>query len=321
MQRTPQQHVVLVTGHSGFTGRHLVDYLHSRSEPIRVVGFDLRESADTCLERQFVGDLRETQTIAAALAAARPDTIIHLAGRMPPATEDELHAANVDGTRNLLEAVRSAKLTPRVLVIGSAAEYGPTNTPRIGEDHPCNPVTAYGRTKLAQTLLCLKYCEDFVLPIVVARPFNLYGPGMPAQTVVGEICAQIAREPSDRIVRLGNLSSARDFVDIRDAVAAYWALARNGLPGEIYNVCRGHATTIRELADTLLASLDQQYSVESQTERLRARDVQRSCGDHRKLTLLTGWKPRIAFADGLRDTLASLGQAVDRHGRLTAKGC
>ncbi len=315
MQRASEQQVVLVTGHSGFTGRHLVDYLHARSEPIRVVGFDLHESADARVERQFVGDLREIESITAALAACRPDTIIHLAGRMPPATEAELRTANVDGTRNLLEAVRAAKISPRVLVIGSAAEYGPTDAPRIGEDNPCNPATAYGRAKLAQTQLCQHYCAEFALPIVIARPFNLFGPGMPPQTVIGEICSQIAREPPDRIIRLGNLSSARDFLDVRDAVAAYWLIAQQGAVGEIYNVCSGESTTIRELADTLIDIVGEPYSVESCSERFHQGDIRHSCGECAKLRQRTGWVHGYALVDSLRDTLAAFRATAGRAAR------
>jgi len=315
IQGNPDQVVALVTGNNGFTGRHLVDYLHSQAESIRVVGFDLREPGDTHVERQLVGDLTEVETIKSALAAARPDTIIHLAGRMPPATDAEMWTTNVGGTFNLLEAVRSAKIRPRVLVIGSAAEYGSTDAPRINEDHPCSPVTVYGRTKLAQTQLCQRYCAQFDLPIVIARPFNLFGPGMPSQTVIGEICSQIAQEPADRIIRLGNLSSARDFLDVRDAVAAYWQIAQTGRAGEIYNVCSGEIRTIGQLAETLIGITEMPYAVESCAARFHDGDVQHSCGDCTRLHQLTGWMPRHALVDSLRDTLAAFREKAGHAAR------
>jgi nucleoside-diphosphate-sugar epimerase len=305
MPRQPDQHTVLVTGNNGFTGRHLVDHLSSQDEPIRIVGLDVCESGNAHVERQFIGDLNDIETITSALATARPDTIIHLAGRMPPATDAEMWAANVGGTFNLLETVRSAEMSPRVLVIGSAAEYGSADAPRINEDHACRPVTAYGRTKLAQTLLCQQHCARLGLPIVIARPFNLFGPGMSSQTVIGEICSQIARAPSDRVIRLGNLTSARDFIDVRDAVTAYWDLARQGRTGEIYNVCSGQTTTIRALVDTLSGITGKDYRVESRPERLQDGDVGQSYGDHTKLTRLTNWRPKTPLVDALRDTLAS----------------
>jgi GDP-4-dehydro-6-deoxy-D-mannose reductase len=315
MSRQPHQHTVLVTGNNGFTGRHLVDHLHSQDRPIRIVGFDLHESADARVEQQLVGDLSDVEAITSALTAARPDTIIHLAGRMPPATDTEMWATNVGGTFNLLEVVRSTKIRPRVLVIGSAAEYGSTDARSMNEDHPCSPVTVYGRTKFAQTLLCQQCCARFGLPIVIARPFNLFGPDMSSETVIGEICSQVAQQPTDRVIRLGNLASARDFLDVRDAVAAYWRISRQGSPGEIYNVCSGQTTTIRALVDTLIGVTGNDYTVESRPERLRERDVPQSCGDHAKLTRLTGWQPSVSLADGLRDTLVSFhaprAQAVD----------
>jgi GDP-4-dehydro-6-deoxy-D-mannose reductase len=305
MPQAPNQHVVLVTGNSGFTGRHLVDHLCSQPEPPCVIGFDRRESADARLARQFVGDLGEIEAVTTALAARRPDTIMHLAGCLPPVADAELWSTNVGGTFNLLQAMRSARIAPRVLVIGSAAEYGSTGVSRISEQHPCAPTTVYGRTKLAQTLLCQEYSASFALPIVIARPFNLFGPGMPPRTVIGEICAQIAAEPTDRVIRLGNLASARDFIDVRDAVAAYWQIAQAGDPGEVYNVCSGEARTISELADTLIEVAGTPYMIKSCAERFHGGDVQHSCGDGSKLSRLTGWTRRYALADSLQDTLAA----------------
>ncbi len=315
MHREPDQDTVLVTGNRGFTGRHLVHYLHSQAEPIRIIGFDLCESADARVERQLVGDMNDIETITSALAACRPDTIIHLAGRMPPATDAEMWSTNVGGTFNLLEAVRSAKISPRVLVIGSAAEYGSTDAPRINEDHRCNPATVYGRTKLAQTLLCQRYCAEFALPIIIARPFNLFGPGMPSQTVIGEICSQIAREPADRVIRLGNLAGARDFVDVRDAVAAYWQISQAGSSGEIYNVCSGETRAVGELVDTLIGIAEKPYTAESRIERFHEGDVQHSCGDCTKMHQLTGWVARHALVDSLRDTLAAFREEAGRAAR------
>ena len=304
MAHTGEQPVVLITGHGGFSGRHLIDCLGSLDRSPRIVGLDLAQSDTLPVERQIVGDLAETKTLRAVLAERRPDVVIHLAGLMPPASAAEMWAVNVGGTFTLLEALRAEDLSPRVVVIGSAAECGVQKALPTTEDAVCRPTTDYGRTKLAQTMLCQRYVADFGLPVMIARPFNLFGPGMGPRTVIGELCTQIAHEPADRTVRLGNLTSARDFIDIRDAVAAYWTIARHGVPGEVYNVCRGEAVKIAEVVDSLFATLDEPYRVLSEANRLQEGDVDASCGDPTRLASLPDAPRPRSLRNSLADTLS-----------------
>jgi len=304
MSAAGAQRVVLITGYAGFSGRHLVSHLRRNEAALRIVGFDVCPADIGGVDQHIAGDLLQFGAISAAVDACRPDAIIHLAGRTPPASDADLWAANVGATFNLLEAVRQAGLQPRILVIGSAAEYGPAQAPLISEEHPCRPTTAYGRSKLAQTLLCQHYGARFTLPIVIARTFNLFGPGMPPRTVIGELCAQIAASPSGGVLRVGDVSGARDFIDVRDAAALYWALACRGMPGQVYNVCTGRATVIRDLLHLLLAVAGASYRIESQAERFREGDVRHSCGDCTKLLQVAGIRPQLPLLDSLRDTLA-----------------
>lgn len=304
MAAATEQPVVLITGHNGFSGRHLLDYLSRMTPPPRIIGLDLVASDALPADRQRVGDLTALGPLRTLLAECRPNLVLHLAGCMPPAPATDMWAVNVGGTFSLLEALRWENLSPRVVVIGSAAECGVQADLPIRERAVCRPTTDYGRTKLAQTLLCQRYVADFGLPIMIARPFNLFGPGMGPQTVIGELCGQIAREPADRRIRLGNLASARDFIDIRDAVAAYWAIARHGAPGEVYNVCRGEAVKIQDMVDVLLGTLDEPYRVVSESSRLQKGDIDTSWGDPSKLAGLPDVPPPRGLRESLCDTLA-----------------
>ena len=264
---------------------------------------DLRQDADVAVDEAIIGDLHDTPTLLQVLNDLRPAIILHLAGCVPPASDEKLWSSNVEATRKLLEAVEATKLKARIVVVGSAAEYGATEE-AISEGDPCNPTTAYGRTKLAQTRLCERCAMEFDLNIAVARAFNLYGPGMSTHTVIGEICGQIARAEDGGFVELGNVASARDFIDIRDAVAAYWALATHESPGVVFNVCAGRAVTIGDVAQRLIELSGRQLSVRTVAERMHADDFHRSCGDNTKLRERTDWAPKIPLVDGLRDTLA-----------------
>lgn len=304
MATTDEQSVVLITGHGGFSGQHLIDYLSHLEPSPRILGLDLAQTDALPTEHQIVCDLANVEELRAPLAACRPDVVIHLAGLMPPMSAEKMWAVNVGGTFGLLEALRAENLSPRVVVIGSAAEYGVQTAQPITENAECRPTTDYGRTKLAQTMLCQHCVANFGMSVMIARPFNLFGPGMGPQTVIGELCTQIAREPADRTVRLGNLASARDFIDIRDAAAAYWAIAQYGTAGEVYNVCRGEAVKIADMVDSLLATLDEPHLVVSESSRLQKGDIDTSCGDPGKLgSLPKAPRPR-SLEESLRDTLA-----------------
>ena len=309
---------VLITGNNGFSGRHLARYARELDLPHRLVGLDLRQDRDDLVDEPIVGSLHDLHLIREILADFRPIIVIHLAGSVPPATDAELWAANVDGTVNLLESLKLAKSDARVLVVGSAAEYGPAQAEKIAESHDCRPASAYGGAKLAQTRLCERYAREFRLPIVVARAFNLYGPGMPPRTVIGELCRQVADAEDGDAIELGNVASARDFIDIRDAVSAYWLLARRGAPGEIYNVCTGHATSVADIAAMVIAQSGKHLELRSHPDRFNTDDFQRSCGDNAKIREHVGWQPRIVLEKGLRDTLESL-QRIKRLSPVEAR--
>jgi len=305
MNGFPRGEPVLVTGHTGFTGRHMVDYLLRLPRRPKLVGLARRAESDCTVDEQVVADLRQSEVVRQALLACRPEVIVHLAGSLPPAGHAELWDNNVLTTEALLAAVRSCpELRPRVLAVGSAAEYGPADERLIDEQHPCAPTTAYGRAKLAATSLCVRYAREYGLSVVVARPFNLLGPGMTEHSVVGTLCAQLVSPEGGGRVELGNLNSSRDFVDVGDAVAAYWALARLGRAGEVYNVCSGRAVTVRELIDLAASVSGRAVHLRSVSERHQIGDVEYSCGSYAKLEELTGWRPRRELATSIADVLA-----------------
>lgn len=299
------QRTVLITGSSGFSGRHLIEFLRPQTPPLRLVGFDCVESARMLLDHEIVGNLTNADLVDRALLEHRPDVVMHLAGRMPPTSEADFWTGNVGATCTLLESLRRQKLLPRVLVVGSAAEYGPVEVARISEDHPCQPTATYGRSKLAQSLLCQQYAAKFDLPIVIVRPFNLFGPGMGNRSVIGEICAQLAAGRHARRIAVGDLTAARDFIDVRDAVRAYWGVAQYGVPGEIYNVCTGRPVTIHSILERLLELAGGAYEVEAELTRFQPGDVAYSCGDVEKLARVCGFHPELDLPRRLRETLAS----------------
>jgi len=294
---------IWVTGAGGFSGQHLLRFLQTLPEPPRVIGLDLKRGIVEGCSLYLEVDLTNAAAVHELARAHPPAAVVHLAGLLPPAPEAELWRVNAGGTLNLLQALAGLKRPGlRVLTVGSAAEYLPTTKARIRETDPAGGTTPYGRSKWAQSVLALAFGAQAGLEVMVARTFNLTGPGLPASLAPGALCAQFAR-PGQQIIRVGNLQPRRDFIDIRDAVSAYWKVCEKGEPGEIYNVCTGRTASIRTLVNLFSVCAGGHPTIQKDPARYRRGDVERVCGDNSKLRRL-GWSPTISLEQSVPEMLA-----------------
>lgn len=242
---------ILVTGASGFVGRHLLDYLKDQTNS-RCIGLT-RTVSDN--DDSIACDLTNQDQINKVIKQFKPELIFHAAGSFSNIFETDLEN-NVVCTKNLLDSIRDHSPDSRVMLMGSAAEYGEiknSNTP-VAEDHPLKPISIYGWSKAAQTQLAHTYTKTYKLNIVIARTFNLIGKGMSEKLFVGRIEKQIEEIHSGKIKRIsvGDLSAKRDYIDIKKACTLYYAIATKGKAGETYNVGSGTAISMKELLDELL---------------------------------------------------------------------
>jgi len=301
-----------VTGAAGFSGKHMVRLLTGLPEKPRLVGLDVAEAGPQGLDAYRRLDLNETEAVVSAAREDRPSWVIHLAAAMPPADEAQMWRVNVGGTVSLLSGLASAGCDGcRVVGVGSAAEYLPLLEGSLAEDSPCGGASLYGRVKWAQTLVTREAGRQLGLAVMVARTFNLIGPGISVSFVPGWLCKQFAQSEPLTEITIGNTKSSRDFVDIRDAVAAYWALAQQGEPGEVYNVCSGRATRIQDLIDLLCELTGHAPKIRVDPARLRGADPPVSYGDYGKLARRTGWRPRLSLRDSLDGMLKAQDGADD----------
>lgn len=303
---------VLVTGACGFSGRHLVRRL--REFPgLRIIGLDCLPAGDLPLDKHFVLDLGGEDMVADAVERARPDLVFHLAGLLRGASLEELRLVNFDGFVCLCRALRHfagrTGRSVRMVTVGSAAEIGPVDglPMPLAENVPCRPETPYGKSKWEATRRALAEPAGSPLAIVVARPFNLIGPGLPPQLSLGNFARQIAAVVAGTAdaVRCGPLDARRDFVDVRDAVDAYIALAVDGRRGEIYNVCSGRSHRIGDLLEAMRQLAGVPVAVESMGS-AHAAGVSDIVGDASKIHRETGWEPRIPIEQSLADLLSSV---------------
>jgi GDP-4-dehydro-6-deoxy-D-mannose reductase len=304
----------LVTGISGFAGTHLAEHL--RQQGLCVFGIRCRPvspATETDRWQTLSVDLRDADAVGRALKAVRPDYLFHLAARTSDADSfaapAETMAVNVLGTLNLLEAVRALEKPCRILLVGSSAVYGrvPEECQPIDEETPHRPLSPYGTSKAAQDLLGRQYWDTYGLEIVRAVPFNHTGPGQRPEAALAAFARQIADAESGRIpptIRVGDLSSRRDLLDVRDVVRAYGLLARHGQPGEAYNVCSGQAHPMQSLLERLLAlARGPAFEVRYDAARARPAAIPLQVGSNARLQAATGWAPRFSIDETLRDLL------------------
>ena len=295
---------VLVTGISGFIGPRLARHLLEKGD--RVSGTYLvdhpvfPEAGEVGL---FEADLQDASALERVVREAAPDAIVHLAGlshvgeswkRMP-----DYFRVNVLGTENLLAAAAG-----RPVVIASSAEvYGLVPDPEqpITESRMVDPRTPYALTKAASERLAL------LRGAVVARAFNLVGPGQSpkfALPTFAEQLAAIGRGEREPVLRVGNLSARRDFVHVDDGAEAFRLLAEKGKRGGIYNIASGRDFTIGEALERLMGISGVKATIRPDPERMRPVDLPLLLGDARPLRAL-GWNPRRTLDDALADLWAA----------------
>ena len=300
---------VLVTGSSGFAGRHLVEHCEEVGDA--VTGVDRSEGVD----------ITDPRAVATAFEAVRPEVIYHLAGwadvgaswKKPQATFE----ANAIGTMHVLDAARAVGAR-RVLVVGSADVYGTVDEADLplSESQPVRPTSPYAASKLAAEALAQQAWLGYGLETIVVRAFNHIGPRQSPRFVAPGLADRVARnerEGHDEI-EVGNLTPRRDFTDVRDVVRAYRMLTLGGAPGEIYHVCSGDDVSIGELAERLIALADRPMKLVPNPDLQRPVDLPVLRGDHTKLSEATGWQPRIPLDETLAVLLAEARERVAASG-------
>ena len=306
----------LITGAGGFVGRHLLEHLRGIPD-LTLCGTIIAEQERrpelvALCPNLYVVDLRDADAVRDMLAEVQPDRVFHLAGQayVPRSFEDpwETLDNNIHGTLNILQTLHELELTTRILVVGSAEIYGAVRADQlpITESAPFAPSSPYSVSKIAQDMLALQYAVAHGMYTVRVRPFNHIGPGQNNRFAVSNWALQIAeaeRGQREPVVYVGNLAAARDFTDVRDVVRAYSELLTYGVPGEVYNVCRGQAYTMQYIMDTLISLSTIPIEVRVTADRFRAVEIPILVGDSTRLRECTGWQPQIPLEQSLRDVL------------------
>jgi GDP-4-dehydro-6-deoxy-D-mannose reductase len=297
----------VVTGARGFVGRHLTRHLHDLG--IDVVSLDVDDTRPV--------DITDRGAVARRIEQEAPDVVYHLAALSHVGASwtggDALTEVNVGGTSAVVDACVAADV-PRVLVVGSAEQYGAVEADALPvvETTACTPLSPYGASKVAAEAVALDAHRVHGLDVVCTRAFNHTGPGQSPTFLVPGLAARIAAAERDRTdeISLGNGDPVRDFTDVRDVVRAYALLARHGVAGEVYNVCSGHGVRVGDVATRLVARARRPLRVVTDPDLVRPVDVPVLVGDPAKLVAATGWRPRYDLEDTLDAVLAAARAAL-----------
>ena len=315
---------VLVTGAGGFIGSHLAELMARSGADVRAFvrytsrgdhGWLEDVAPDAAREIEvFRGDLANPEAVRSAMEGC--EVVFHL-GALIPIPYSYLHprefvTANVEATLNVLEAARREE--PARIVLTSTSEvYGTAQRVPIDEEHPLHPQSPYAASKVGADQLALSYQRSFGTPVVVARPFNTYGPRQSARAVIPTIVTQALTRD---VVELGATAPTRDFLYAEDTAAGMAACAgAEGVEGEVINLGTGTEVSIGELAERVLRQLGRDVSVSVDESRLRPKDseVERLVADTSKAKRLLGWEPTVDLDEGLRRTIEWLQGSLEAY--------
>lgn len=305
--------LALVTGADGFIGSHLTEALLARGYRVRALSqynsFNnwgwLEDVAPSDRLEIVCGDVRDPDFCRHICRGA--DVVFHLAALIAIpysyVAPDSYVDTNIKGTLNMCQAARDCGVE-RIVVTSTSEVYGTAQYVPIDEKHPRQPQSPYSATKIGADAIAESFYRAFDLPVVIARPFNAYGPRQSARAIIPTIISQIATGKGR--LKLGDLSPTRDFNYVTDTAAGFIALAEApGIEGRSINIATGTEVT---MADTLAAIADiMGADVETvvDPERLRPAksEVNRLCGDNTLITTLTDWRPAHTLEQGLRKTV------------------
>ncbi|MGU3401337.1 GDP-mannose 4,6-dehydratase [Brucellaceae bacterium D45D] len=313
------QHRVLITGASGFVGTWLLRAFQdiSTEESIEIVTAGRGANCDIDID---IVDRRATER---AVRDASPTALVHLAAIAAPmearSNPSLAWDVNLSGTLNLARAVLKEVPECRFIHVGSSETYGyffhDAGQKAVKEDSPLKPMTTYGATKAAADIAIGQMSYDGLRSIRF-RPFNHTGPGQSDSYVVPAFASQVAKIMAGQmepIIKVGNLSAARDFLDVRDVVRAYARVALGcdeGVEGRAFNLASGKAVRIQDILDTLIHLSGMKIEVAVSPDRVRPVDIPHASGDINAAKQMLNWKPDISLDTTISDVLEDWRQRV-----------
>ncbi len=303
---------ILVTGADGFIGSHLVEMLLSENKEVRALSYYNSFNYWGWLEginhpnlEIVSGDVRDPffcESITKGI-----DVIYHLAALIAIpysyVAPDSYIDTNIKGTLNICEAAKKNGVK-KIVVTSTSEVYGTAQYVPIDENHPKQPQSPYSASKIGADMIALSYYNAFKLPVVIARPFNTYGPRQSARAIIPTIITQIANGATE--MKVGDLSPTRDFNFVKDTCKGFIDIAScDEFVGQEVNIASNSEISMKDTLFLIAELMNAKVDFVEDSERLRPAnsEVFRLFGSNEKLRNKTGYQPQYSIKEGLKETI------------------
>ncbi len=308
----------IVTGVSGFVGKHYLEYLNDNALKSEILGIDVRtpgiknEDYEQLKINFEKADLKDKDRLCKLIYNFRPDFIIHLASYSSVSgswkNPNTSFLNNVNIFLNLIESVRMIGNKCRILSVGSSEEYGFVKIEDLPlkESNQLNPSSPFGVARVTQELLSRLYADVYGLDIVITRSFNHIGPGQNENYAVASFAKQLVNARKNQLnefVSAGDVTIVRDFIDVRDVVRAYHKLLLNGKKGEVYNVCSGYGVSLKNIIQMICEILEISIAIRNDLKLKRPKDNPVIIGSNEKIKKETDWTTEFSLERSLQDVV------------------
>lgn len=311
---------ILITGVSGFVGRHFLQFLSDNEMEALVYGIDIMEppydiaayNNNITVKFQKI-DLLDKGAIDNLFKCFVPDYVLHLASFSSVAYSwkhpDESFVNNTNIFLNLITAIQKHNINCRILSVGSSEEYGIVSEKEIplSEDKEVKPISPYAVARVAQEMLGKLFVNNYSANIIMTRSFNHIGPWQDSRFVVPSFVERVKNLKNtgcDKgVIETGDITIIRDFVDVRDVVQAYYLLLTKGRVGEIYNVCSGQGIELKKIINLIADEVGVRVETQICEQYIRPNDNPIIVGDNSKIINELGWKPIIPLKTTIKDMI------------------
>lgn len=295
---------ILIIGSSGFIGKHLTNTLVAQKKH-NVFTIDKDIPKDFNGKRNYLGDIKDPNFVKKCIQETNPDLIYYLISffSLNDTKDFSLSIENsLECLKNLFENLQPNR---RLIYVGSSAQYGrvPSNFQPVSENVGFYPVSRYGVFKIFEENEIIRLAKKNTTDIVSARVFNVTGPGEPDRMVGGSIIAQLKVKKE---VRMGNLNSKRDFLDVRDVSNALAIIGEKGKSGEVYNICSGKSISIKDYLELIIKEVKTDPTIIIDKNKFNNDDIEDLVGDNSKIIEKLGWKIQFSLSETVKDIVKEI---------------
>ncbi len=298
---------ILITGANGFVGNHLLHHLTNAGIFITAIDRQLPQKLKREGNVHWISiDATKVEEIETVIRTSKPNIVINLAAILggDRSIEFTQQAVNINfiGLHNLLASLGKNDFgLERIVTIGTGEEYGNSEVLPITEDQSTNPVSPYSASKAIATQFARLYNRLFGLPVVILRPFIVYGPGQSPTMMIPELITSLLKGMD---FKMTEGKQTRDFIFVNDVVDGIIAAAvKKGIDGEVFNICSSEERSIREVAELILDIMASKNRLLFGAKAYRENEVWRLFGSYEKARRLLNWSPKTNIKDGLRKTI------------------